>query len=99
MRRGATTTSQLAALEGVRPQSMAHTVTQLLDAGLVERHADPSDGRQMLIEISAAGRTSMVDFRRTADAWVEEAIATRLTADERRTLRDGIALMARLVDE
>jgi DNA-binding MarR family transcriptional regulator len=99
MRRGASTTSQLAALEGVRPQSMAHTVTQLLDAGLVERNADPSDGRQMLIEISAAGRSSMVDFRRTADAWVDDAIASRLTEEERRTLRDGIALMARLVDE
>lgn len=99
MRRGATTNSQLAALEGVRPQSMAHTVTQLLESGLVERHADPNDGRQMLIEISAAGRTSMVDFRRTADAWVDEAIATRLSVAERQTLRDAMSLMARLVDE
>lgn len=99
MRRGATTTSQLAALEGVRPQSMAHTVTQLLDAGLVERRADPADGRQMLIEISASGRTSMVEFRRTADAWVDEAISTRLTAEERTTLEAGIELMRRLVDE
>jgi DNA-binding MarR family transcriptional regulator len=99
MRRGASTTSQLAALEGVRPQSMAHTVTQLLESGLVERRADPTDGRQMLIEISEAGRTSMVDFRRTADAWVKDAIATRLTDDEQRTLREGIALMSRLVDD
>lgn len=99
MRRGAATTSQLAGLEGVRPQSMAHTVTQLLDSGLVERHADPTDGRQQLIEISAAGRRSMVDFRRTADAWVDEAIAARLTPAERRTLQQGIALMSRLVDD
>lgn len=98
MRRGASTTSQLAALDGVRPQSMAHTVAQLVEAGLVERRADPADGRQTLIEISDAGRTSMVEFRRTADAWVDEAISTRLTDAERRTLQDGIALMARLVD-
>lgn len=99
MRQGAATTSQLAVLEGVRPQSMAHTVKQLLDAGLVDRTADPADGRQMLIEISAAGRTSMVEFRLTADAWVDDAIATRLTPAERRALQEGIALMKRLVDE
>lgn len=99
MRRGPATTSQLASLEGVRPQSMAHTVTQLLDSRLVERRRDPADGRQMIIEISEAGRASMTAFRRTADAWVEDAIAQRLTPAERRTLRDGIALMGRLVDE
>ena len=86
-------------LENVRPQSMAHTVKQLLDSGLVHRTADPADGRQMLIEISADGRKMMVDFRRTADAWANDAIASRLTADERQTLKDAIALMNRLVDD
>lgn len=98
-RGGPSTTSHLASLERVRPQSMAHTVKQLLDAGLVERRADPADGRQMLIDISASGRKAMDDFRRTADAWVDDAIASRLTAEERRTLEAGIALMRRLVDE
>lgn len=97
-RGGPSTTSQLAILENVRPQSMAHTVKQLLDAGLVDRQADPADGRQMLIEISPSGNQAMADFRRTADAWANDAIASRLTSDERQTLRKGIALMNRLVD-
>ncbi|MEO6606214.1 MAG: MarR family transcriptional regulator [Aeromicrobium sp.] len=98
-RSGPLTTSQLALQERVRPQSMAHTVRQLDDAGLVVRREDPGDGRQTLIEISESGRKAMTDFRRTADAWVNDAIKTRLTAKERSTLEAGIALMRRLVDE
>ncbi len=98
-RGGPRTTSQLAILENVRPQSMAHTVKQLLDAGLVERRADPGDGRQMLLEISRSGSRAMDDFRRTADAWANDAIGSRLTPDERQTLRAAIVLMNRLVAE
>lgn len=98
-RSGPATTSQLAAVERVRPQSMAHTINQLLDAHLVERRADPVDGRQMLIDISASGAEAMDAFRTTADAWVEEAVASRLSDAERRTLVQGIALMRRLVGE
>ena len=98
-RSGPATTSQLAAVESVRPQSMAHTIDQLLDAHLVERRADPVDGRQMLIDISASGAEAMDAFRTTADAWVEEAVASRLSDAERRTLVQGIALMRRLVGE
>ena len=96
---GPSTTSQLAVLENVRPQSMAFTVKQLLDAGLVLRRADPADGRQVLVEISDTGQRMMVDFRRTADAWANDAITSRLTAAERQTLEDAVALMIRLVDE
>jgi len=78
---------------------MAHTIDQLLDAHLVERRADPVDGRQMLIDISAPGADAMDAFRTTADAWVEEAVASRLSDAERRTLVQGIALMRRLVGE
>ncbi len=98
-RMGSRTTSQLAVLEHVRPQSMAHTVKQLLDTALVERRPDPEDGRQMLIDISDSGRSAMDDFRRTADAWVADAISTRLDDDERQTLQSAITLLQRLVDE
>src|ERR1700710_1778350 len=59
VRSGPATTSRLAALERVRPQSMAHTISELSAAGLVHRRPDPADGRQVLIEPTAQGRTAM----------------------------------------
>ena len=49
---GPSTTSKLAALEHVRPQSMAHTVGQLEAAGLITRRADPDDGRKVLLDLT-----------------------------------------------
>src|SRR4051812_44192177 len=44
-REGPLTTSQLAAAQRVRPQSMARTVRTLETDGLVERSTDPQDAR------------------------------------------------------
>lgn len=48
--------SELAASEGVTQPSMTALVNRLEEAGLVERSADPSDGRAVLVSLSAAGR-------------------------------------------
>lgn len=45
-RDGAMTTSDLAADQRVRPQSMARAVGLLMDQGLVVRRAHPTDGRK-----------------------------------------------------
>ena len=97
MRHGAKTTSQLAALERVRPQSMAYTVAELRSAGLVERRPDPSDGRQTLIDVTSAGRATMDDYRRVGESWVADAITTQLDGEERAALARGIELLGRLV--
>ncbi len=95
-RMGPRTTSQLAAVERMRPQSMAQTVGQLEEAGLVERHPDPDDGRQQLIALTAEGEARLTEFRRSAEAWVADAITTRLSQDEQADLARGIALLGRL---
>ena len=98
-RRGSLTTSQLAVLEHVRPQSMAHTVGRLEKAGLVVRHPDPSDGRQALIDLTPAGAAAMDTLRRAGESWVSEALAVDFTPAERAELARGIELMGRLVSE
>lgn len=99
MRQGAKTTSQLAALERVRPQSMAHTVAELEEAGLVERRPDPRDRRQALIDLTDAGRATMDDFRRAGEGWAADAIAAHLDAEEQAALARGIELLARLLED
>ncbi|NED63662.1 winged helix-turn-helix transcriptional regulator, partial [Streptomyces sp. SID10244] len=52
----ASSASALAALEGVRPQSMAVTISALEDLGLVSRTQDPTDRRRQLVVLTDAGR-------------------------------------------
>src|SRR3954447_24173596 len=54
-REGPATSSQLAAGEGIRPQSMCTIVGVLEERGLVSRAQDPHDGRRIVVSITAAG--------------------------------------------
>ena len=54
-REGPASTSDLAAAERMRPQSMAQNVRELEALGLVSRRPDPGDGRRILVELTEAG--------------------------------------------
>ena len=96
---GPLTTSRLAALEHVRPQSMAHTVQQLETSGFVRRHPDPHDGRKVLLELTPAGRSTLAELRAAGESWVADALAEGFTASERAELARGIELLGRLTSE
>jgi DNA-binding MarR family transcriptional regulator len=66
-RHGPQRITHLAAREGVTQPSMTALVTKLEDLGLAERRCDPSDGRAVLVALSAAGER-YVDQRRQAGA-------------------------------
>lgn len=94
---GPQTTSQLAALEFVRPQSMAHTVQQLEAAGFITRRPDPNDGRQTLIGLSESGRRALSEQRRQVAGWLAAEIDRQLDPDERETLAHAVSLLGRIV--
>jgi DNA-binding MarR family transcriptional regulator len=98
VRSGPMTTSRLAALERVRPQSMAHTVAELATVGHVQRSPDPADRRQVLIAATPHGRDTMDALRRDGVAWVSGAIGTQLDQVEQAALADAIVLLRRLAD-
>lgn len=97
-RSGAQTTSNLAALEHVRPQSMAHTLQQLDAAGFITREPDPTDGRQTLIGLSEGGVAALEAQRLEITGWLAAAIDDRLDPDERARLAEAVTLLNRLVD-
>jgi DNA-binding MarR family transcriptional regulator len=99
VRQGPKTTSELAALERVRPQSMAHTVEQLEKAELVTRRPDEHDGRKTLIELTPAGATMMEELRLAGESWMAELITQRLTPAEQLELQRGVELLTRLLDD
>ena len=95
-REGPQTTSALAAAERVRPQSMAETLAELGEARLVARRPDPSDRRQVLIELTEEGRLRIAADRRRREGWLAAAMAAELTPEEQDVLIAAVPLLRRL---
>lgn len=97
-REGPQSTSKLATAERVRPQSMGQTIAELETQGLIERHADPTDGRRSLIELTDAGRAELHEDRARREGWLAEAIAENFSDEERERLDEATRLLARLAE-
>jgi DNA-binding MarR family transcriptional regulator len=69
-RHGPLTPSELAQIERVRRPTATRTLRVLLDAGLVERTPDPSDGRSALVSVNAAGRERLRRLRGRKNAYL-----------------------------
>jgi len=95
-REGAATMSELAAAEGITPQSMARTVGELVEAGLVTRRPDPDDGRQQLLDVTDSARRLLAEDRYRRDSWLAVAMAERLSEEERSVLLVAGRLLDRL---
>src|SRR6187402_2892511 len=94
---GPSSTADIARAELVKPQSMGATLSVLEVEGLVERRAHPTDGRQVLFALTAAGVEARRRVRAAKRMWMASAIAT-LTADEQRDLLTAAAVIRRLAD-
>ncbi|OON78834.1 MarR family winged helix-turn-helix transcriptional regulator [Streptomyces tsukubensis] len=95
-REGALTTSDLAADQRVRPQSMARAVGLLMEQGFISRRAHPDDGRKTLVELTPAGRTALENERGRRAGWLAQAIEEELSEAERELLAQSVALVERL---
>ncbi|WP_431772564.1 MarR family winged helix-turn-helix transcriptional regulator [Streptomyces cucumeris] len=96
---GPATTAALARAELIRPQSMRAILAALEERGLIARTPHPTDGRQIDFSVTEEGLRAIAAVRQAKQSWLLEAIATRLDADERRTLAEATALLRRLVEE
>jgi DNA-binding MarR family transcriptional regulator len=95
-RQGPATTSNLAAAERVRPQSMAQTIFDLEEAGFVSRTPDPSDRRQVLIAVTGDGLAALAEDRARREGWLAQAIASELTPEEQDVIMRAVPLLRRL---
>jgi DNA-binding MarR family transcriptional regulator len=94
-RHGPLTPGELAGHERVQPPSMTRVVSTLEAAGLVTRTDHPTDGRQVLIAVSAAGKALLRDDRMRRDAWLAQRLRDLDPADLA-TLRQAAAVLDRL---
>ncbi len=97
-REGPRSTSDLAAAERVRPQSMAQTVSELEAVGLISRRPDPSDGRRALLELTDRGLQTLEADRHQREGWLAQAIASGFSEQEQQELERAVPLLRRLAD-
>lgn len=96
-RLGPMTTADLARAEAVKPQSIGATLASLEADSLVERRPHPTDGRQVLFALSAAGEDMRRRRQHMKVEWLTRAM-DRLTPEERRTLQAAADLIRRMAD-
>ena len=97
-REGPATTSSLARLEGMRPQSMGTVIAPLQAAGLVAGTPDPADGRQTLFSLTDSCRKWVEDGRFGPPGLADPATSRRgLSPEEHDRLAAAVELLKRLV--
>jgi DNA-binding MarR family transcriptional regulator len=94
-RHGPLTLGALAEREGVAPPSITRVVGKLEEAGLVERRADPADGRVTLVTATVAGRDLLARTRKRKDVWLATRLAA-LDAGDRHRLAGALDALDRL---
>lgn len=95
---GASSTTLLAAAEGVRPQSMTAVLNALEEMGLIRRSPDPEDGRRQVITLTDAGAKRVAGGREARQDWLTVAMAERLDARQLAVVNEALALLGEVVE-
>jgi DNA-binding MarR family transcriptional regulator len=86
------TLGALAALEQVRPPFMTRTVVTLESLGLVVRSPHPTDGRQVLVDVTPDGRACIAETRRRRNEWLNQRLAA-LSDHQRAVLAEAAEIL------
>jgi DNA-binding MarR family transcriptional regulator len=95
-RAGPATPGALAKLEQISPQSMGATLGTLEGRGLIERHADPADGRRVVMSVTAAGLEVLRSRRSARAERLAQALSAGFTPAEVSLLAAAAPLLERL---
>jgi len=97
-RLGAMNVGDLAAEERTQVQSLTRPLAELEARRLVTRRPDPTDGRRVIVAITAAGTRVLRTDAAQRRAWLAKAIDAKLSPTERELLHLATQLMDRLAD-
>jgi len=94
-RHGAMSPGQLAEHERVQPPSMTRILKALEAEGYVSRCAHATDGRQVVVSLTEAGRQLLREDRRQREAWLAQRLRD-LSAEDREVLHRAAEVLDRL---
>lgn len=87
---------RLAAEERLQPQSLTRILASLEKSGLIARTRNETDRREITIALTRRGRAALTDNIRARRVWLENAMATVLSASERDHLLAASQAMLKL---
>jgi DNA-binding MarR family transcriptional regulator len=86
---------ELATKEGVQPPSMTRVIAAMEELGYATRRPHPFDGRQAIVELSAAGAEFVEAQVSVKEAWLDRKLA-ELTEEERALLGRAADIIDRM---
>lgn len=92
---GPMTPRALADHEKIQPPSLTRILSGLEAASLVRREPHPTDGRQVVVSLTPAGRELLAATRTKRDEWLAPRLAA-LSEEERDILSAAAPIMERL---
>jgi DNA-binding MarR family transcriptional regulator len=96
-RHGPLTPSELARIERIQRPTATRIVARLEEAGLVERVADPADGRSFTVSATAEGQTLMNKLRTRKTAYMARRLR-ELDDEDLATLDRAAAILEDLLE-
>jgi DNA-binding MarR family transcriptional regulator len=94
-RHGPLTPSEIAAIERVKRPTVTRTLGCLEREGLIDRAADPADGRSSLVSVNGAGRERLRRLRGRKNAYLARRMKD-LTDEEVETLERAAEILERM---
>ena len=94
-RHGPMSPGELAGHERVQPPSMTRVVVALEGMGLVTRTPHPTDGRQVVIDLTDAAEELLSAEARAREAWLTGQLED-LSSEERTVLHEAAVIMDKL---
>ncbi len=95
---GPVTPSELANCERVQRPTITRVLARLAELELVEREADPADGRSTLITITPSGRALLEDLRSRRDAFLADRLS-KLSTEDRAVLDRASEVLESLLED
>ena len=95
---GPLTPSELAQRERIQRPTATRVIARLEEAGLVERAADPADGRSSLVSITGDGRALLEHLRTRKDAFLARRL-DGLAPEEVAVLERAADILERVLAE
>lgn len=86
------TPTRLAEIEGVKRPTVTRVINHLVDAGMIERHPDPDDGRSCRLELNQQGSEYLAEHRSRKSAYLARLLDS-LPAEDVKTLERAAEIL------
>lgn len=90
--------SDLAAMAMIKAQSMSQIVNHLEDLDIIDKTPSEIDKRKVSISLTAFGKQIVEQSRHERDMWLDTAIESSLSTEEKKTLQQALVLINKLIN-